>query len=48
MAKIHKIPFSKMHGAGNDFIIINQFDNDYDLNAQKIRELSNHSHYQIG
>jgi diaminopimelate epimerase len=40
MAKIHKIPFSKMHGAGNDFIIINQFDNDYDLNAQKIRELS--------
>ena len=40
MAKIHKIPFSKMHGAGNDFIIINQIDHDYNLNAKEISEFS--------
>jgi diaminopimelate epimerase len=41
MAKTHKIPFSKMHGAGNDFIIINQIDYDYNLSAQQIRKFSN-------
>ena len=41
MAKIHKIPFSKMHGAGNDFIIINQIDHDYNLSAQHISKFSN-------
>ena len=41
MAKTHKIPFSKMHGAGNDFIIINQIDHDYNLSAQDISEFSN-------
>ena len=41
MANIHKIPFSKMHGAGNDFIIINQIDHDYNLSAQQIKEFSN-------
>ena len=40
MAKTHKIPFSKMHGAGNDFIIINQIDHDYNLNAKEISEFS--------
>ena len=40
MAKIHKIPFSKMHGAGNDFIIINQIDHDYKLSAKEISEFS--------
>jgi diaminopimelate epimerase len=41
MAKTHKIPFSKMHGAGNDFVIINQIDHDYNLSAQQIRKFSN-------
>ena len=41
MAKTNKIPFSKMHGAGNDFIIINQIDHDYNLSAQQIKEFSN-------
>jgi diaminopimelate epimerase len=41
MAKTHKIPFSKMHGAGNDFVIINQIDHDYNLSGQQIRKFSN-------
>ena len=41
MAKTHKIPFSKMHGAGNDFVIINQIDHDYNLSEQQIRKFSN-------
>ena len=41
MANTHKIPFSKMHGAGNDFIIINQIDHNYNLSAQQIKEFSN-------
>lgn len=41
MANTYKIPFSKMHGAGNDFIIINQIDHDYNLSAQQIKEFSN-------
>ena len=41
MAKTNKIPFSKMHGAGNDFIIINQIDHDYNLSAQHISKFSN-------
>ena len=41
MAKTHKIPFSKMHGAGNDFIIINQIDHNYNLSPKEIKEFSN-------
>ena len=41
MARTNKIPFSKMHGAGNDFIVINQIDHDYNLSAQHISKLSN-------
>ena len=41
MAKTHKIPFSKMHGAGNDFVIINQIGHDYNLSGQQIRKFSN-------
>ena len=41
MAKTNKIPFSKMHGAGNDFIIINQIGHNYNLSAQQIKEFSN-------
>tara|TARA_B100000035_G_scaffold151114_1_gene128777 strand:+ start:1263 stop:2120 length:858 start_codon:yes stop_codon:yes gene_type:complete len=41
MARTHKIPFSKMHGAGNDFVIINQIDHDYNLSVKEIKELSN-------
>ena len=40
MINEHKIPFSKMHGAGNDFIIINQTDHEYALSAKDIRKLS--------
>jgi diaminopimelate epimerase len=30
-----------MHGAGNDFVIINQIDHDYNLSGQQIRKFSN-------
>ena len=36
-----KIPFTKMHGIGNDFIIINQIDVDYHLSKKIIRQLAN-------
>jgi len=42
-----KIPFTKMHGIGNDFIILNQLENQYNLNSELIRSLS-HRQYGIG
>ncbi len=36
-----KILFTKMHGIGNDFIIINQIDVDYHLSKKIIRQLAN-------
>lgn len=36
-----KIPFTKMHGIGNDFIIINQIDVDYHLSEKIIHQLAN-------
>ena len=40
-----KIQFIKMHGIGNDFIVIDQLTNQYNLNA---REISLLSHRQFG
>ena len=42
-----KIPFTKMHGIGNDFIILNQLSNKYNLNSNIIRSLS-HRQFGIG
>ena len=36
-----KIFFTKMHGAGNDFIVINQLNNNYNLTTKEIKILSN-------
>jgi len=36
-----KIPFTKMHGIGNDFIIIKQIDVDYHLSKKIIHQLAN-------
>ena len=33
--------FTKMHGAGNDFIVINQISQDYHLNKNTIQRLAN-------
>ena len=42
-----KIPFTKMHGTGNDFIILDQLENLYNLNSELIRSLS-HRQFGIG
>ena len=42
-----KIPFTKMHGIGNDFIIIDQLKNQYRLNSDIIKSLS-HRQFGIG
>ena len=42
-----KIPFTKMHGIGNDFIILNQLTNQYNLNSKIIKLLS-HRQFGIG
>ena len=42
-----KIPFTKMHAIGNDFIVINQTQNDYQLTKQQIIHLANR-HTGIG
>ena len=42
-----KIQFTKMHGIGNDFIIINQLKNQYNLNSEMIKLLS-HRQFGIG
>ena len=36
-----KILFTKMHGAGNDFIVINQLNKNYNLTPKEIKILSN-------
>ncbi len=36
-----KIQFSKMHGLGNDFVIINAIEETFDLSTQQINELGN-------
>ena len=41
MIKEKIIPFSKMHGAGNDFIIINQINRNYHLSASNIQKIAN-------
>ena len=41
------IPFTKMHGFGNDFMVLDQTTNKIDLSAEKIRQLSNR-HTGIG
>jgi len=42
-----KISFTKMQGVGNDFIILNQLQNQYNFNAKKIKLLS-HRQFGIG
>ena len=42
-----KIKFTKMHGIGNDFIILNQLESQYNLNSEIIRTLS-HRQFGIG
>ena len=42
-----KIPFTKMHAIGNDFIVIDQTDNNYQLTKQQIINLANR-HTGIG
>ena len=42
-----KIKFTKMHGIGNDFIIINQLKDQYNLNSTNIKSLS-HRQFGIG
>ncbi|MDA9210769.1 diaminopimelate epimerase [Methylophilaceae bacterium] len=42
-----KIPFTKMHGIGNDFIILNQITNQYNL-TPKIIKLLSHRQFGIG
>jgi len=41
------IHFTKMHGLGNDFIVLNNLHKEYQLNAEQIATLS-HRHYGIG
>ncbi len=40
-------PFIKMHGLGNDFVILDHRDSDYDLTPEKIRRLT-HRRFGIG
>ena len=37
------INFTKMHGLGNDFIVINNIDGDISLSIDEIRKLSDRS-----
>ena len=39
--------FTKMHGLGNDFIVLNNLNKDLDLSAERIRQLSDR-HFGIG
>jgi diaminopimelate epimerase len=41
------LPFTKMQGTGNDFIILNQLDVDYGLSKEVIEKLANRQ-YGIG
>ena len=42
-----KIKFTKMHGIGNDFVIINQLKHQYNFNSTTIKSLS-HRQFGIG
>mgnify|MGYP005732932983 FL=1 len=42
-----KIQFTKMHGIGNDFVIINQLKHQYNFNSTTIKSLS-HRQFGIG
>lgn len=42
-----KISFTKMHGAGNDFIVLNGIERTLDLNVEQIRLLSDR-HFGVG
>ena len=42
-----KIPFTKMQAIGNDFIVINQIDQSYNLSQAQIAKLSDR-HFGIG
>src|SRR3989338_6278744 len=35
-----KIPFTKMHGLGNDFVVINNLDRIFSLTAEQIRRMA--------
>ena len=40
MVKLLSIPFSKMHGAGNDFVVINQMNRDFHLTSFQIKKMA--------
>jgi diaminopimelate epimerase len=40
MVKLLNIPFSKMHGAGNDFVVINQMNRDFHLTSFQIKKMA--------
>ncbi len=42
-----EISFTKMHGLGNDFIVINTFDGPVELKAEQIRQLADR-HFGVG
>ena len=35
-----KLPFTKMHGAGNDFVVLDYMGREFDLNADQLRRLA--------
>lgn len=43
----HQQPFIKMHGLGNDFMVVNAINHPFEINAKLIRELANR-HTGIG
>lgn len=42
-----QIPFTKMHGLGNDFMVLDRVSHQFDLNSETIRHLANR-HFGIG
>jgi len=42
-----KLPFTKMHGAGNDFVVIDATRNDFSLTRKQIRALADR-HFSVG
>jgi diaminopimelate epimerase len=47
LSQIMDIHFTKMHGLGNDFIVLNNLDNEYSLSTEQISLLGNR-HFGIG
>ena len=41
LSQIMDIHFTKMHGLGNDFIVLNNLDNEYSLSTEQISLLGN-------